>query len=134
MMKTTLALLMLIGIAAGAIFLQIFLSKKESRWPGLILPLLTFVTSLLVVFGLMAFSVSTSAQTQFIGENGETIIQETQEAVQPIGDIGPQIFTAAAAFLLYNIPTAVLLSIYGACRGKRNKNQALEKMSAQDLE
>ena len=34
-------------LLVGGVLLQIFLSKRESRWPGLVLPLLTFLCSLL---------------------------------------------------------------------------------------
>jgi predicted permease len=37
------------------------------------------------------------------------------------------------AFALF-VPTAVLVAIYIACRDKRNKQRALEKVSVQDLE
>ena len=33
-------LLFLLVLLIGGVFLQIFLSKRESRWPGLVLPLL----------------------------------------------------------------------------------------------
>ena len=36
-------ILILLLVLVGSIFLQIFLSKRESRWPGLILPGLTFL-------------------------------------------------------------------------------------------
>ncbi len=32
-------LLFLLVLLAGGVFLQIFLSRRESRWPGLVLPL-----------------------------------------------------------------------------------------------
>lgn len=42
--RTITALAMLLLFAAGIVFLQIFLSKRESRWPGL-----AFLLSLLYV-------------------------------------------------------------------------------------
>jgi hypothetical protein len=42
--------------------------------------------------------------------------------------------TVGSVFLLYNIPTIVLLAIYFGCREKRRKTKALEKMRAQDLQ
>lgn len=38
----TFLLVFLLVFVAGGILLQIFLSKRESRWPGLMLPLLVF--------------------------------------------------------------------------------------------
>lgn len=39
--NTLIALAFLVGI----VFLQIFLSKKESKWPGLILPIISFIVA-----------------------------------------------------------------------------------------
>ena len=47
-------LLFLLVFLIGGVFLQIFLSKRESRWPGLVLPLLTFLQSLLLVLNVVA--------------------------------------------------------------------------------
>ena len=35
-------------VVGGVVWLQIYLSKRESRWPGLILPLLSFLYSLVM--------------------------------------------------------------------------------------
>ena len=32
-----------LGLLVGGVLLQIFLSRRESRWPGLVLPALTFL-------------------------------------------------------------------------------------------
>ena len=42
--------------------------------------------------------------------------------------------TFLIVFLLYNIPTLVLLVIYFACRGKYRRRREIDKMNAQDLE
>ncbi len=90
-------------LVVGGVLLQVFLSKREGRWPGLILPLLTFLYSLLMVFN-----------------------------VQATGDGFPwgPVF---ASLMVGNIPTAILLAIYAACREKRRRNDAVDKMNIQDL-
>jgi len=103
--RIAIVLIILLALCAGAIVLQFFLSKKESKWAGLILPITTFVISLIYVFN-----------------------------VANIGEQSTVIMTVIFTFLLCNIPTAVLLAIYTACRGKRKRQRALEKMSVQDLE
>ena len=118
-------LVFLLAIFAGAIVLQVFLSKKESKWLGLILPIISFGISLLAMLGILFFAASTSTLTV----NGEIVEQITQTG-SASAIIGSAIFT----FLFCNIPTGILLAIYGGCRSKRNKQRALEKMSAQDLE
>jgi len=50
------SLVFLGGIITGIVMLQVFLSKRESMWPGLIMPLLSFGFSLLMLFGMVAYS------------------------------------------------------------------------------
>ena len=114
----------LVVFGVGGIWLQIFLSKKESKWAGLILPIITFAISVLVFLGNVFFSIGSVTRSDMV--NGEIIETFTQFPSM----IGP----AVLIFLLYNIPTAVLLAIYAACRGKRKRQRVLEKMSVQDLE
>lgn len=107
MQRMTAALFAAAAITAGGIWLQIVLSKAESRWFGLILPFITFAYSLL-----MALSVAATD-----GMTGWDVF----------GIISATLFTA-------NIPTLVLLAIYFGYREKRKRKKALEKMSVQDLE
>jgi len=105
-MRNIMVFLIILPIVfAGLIVLQIFLAKKESKWAGLILPIIFFIVSLIFVLN-----------------------------VALINEISTVIVTIVSAFLLGNIPTAVFLVIYAVCRGKRNKQRALDKMSVQDLE
>ena len=100
------SLIVILAVCVGGILLQIFLSRRESWWPGPLLPLLTFLYSLLAVFSVVI--------TDSMG--------------------GWEIFTTiAAAFITANIPTIVLLAIYFACREKRKRRRELEKMKLQDL-
>jgi hypothetical protein len=121
------SLVFLLAVAAGAIALQIFLSNKESRWPGFILPILSFGYSLMGLLAVAGFSVQTGGSTHAV--NG-VIVEQT--AAQT-GEWPAMIGIAAYVFALCNIPTAVLLAIYAACRDKRKRRRDLEKMSVQDL-
>ena len=87
----------------GGILLQIFLSKRERTWPGLVLPLLSLLYSLLMACSAVAYS--------------EKIIW------------GPIL----TSLILGNIPTVILLAIYAACREKRRKRGELDKMQIKDL-
>ena len=87
----------------GGILLQIFLSKRERKWPGLVLPLLSLLYSLLMACSAAAYS--------------EKIIW------------GPIL----TSLILGNIPTVILLAIYAACREKRRKRGELDKMQIKDL-
>ncbi|HJB53225.1 hypothetical protein [uncultured Oscillibacter sp.] len=97
-------LLFLLAALVGGIFLQIFLSRRESRWPGLVLPLLTFLLSLLNVLNI--------ADTGSVSEN---------------------VLLVLVTVLIGNIPTLVLLAIYWAAREKRRIRAQMDKMNIDDL-
>ena len=103
MAKVTIVLVFVLALLAGGVFLQIFLSKRESRWPGLILPLLSFLYSLVMACSAVAY-------------NGGI----------PWGAI-------LASLVLGNIPTVILLAIYAACRERFRKRSELDKMNIKDL-
>lgn len=127
------------GLLVGGIFLQIFLSKKESVWLGLVLPVITFLFSL-VTISLMVLqtTIVTTGETVTEWIDGTAVTEEITEA--PPAASGQNANASAAVsgiivtFLYLNIPTVILLVIYLACRGKQKKLRELEKMSAQDLE
>lgn len=101
------ALFMLIAfpiVGAGLIILQIFLSKKDSKWLGLILPCITFVIDLIFIL-----------------------------SVTSANDVLTTIATILTTFVLGNIPTAVLLAIHVGYRKKHNRQRSIDKMSVQDL-
>lgn len=88
----------------GGVFLQIFLSKRESRWPGLVLPLLTFLWSLL----------------------GPLNVMDT-------GSVSQNVLTVLVTLLAGNIPTLILLAIYWAVREKRRVKDQIDKMKIDEL-
>lgn len=134
-MNIIISLILLLLIFVGIILLQIFLSKKENKWLGLILPLITLMFSLLMVFGISVFTFSKAVSVQEIGENGQVISKVIEGGQkEPVMSTGSLIGMTVVIFSLYNIPTVVLLAIYAACREKRKRNLAIEKMSVQDLE
>jgi uncharacterized membrane protein HdeD (DUF308 family) len=91
----------------GIIVLQIFLSKRENKWLGLILPMISVLFSIIAVLGV-----------GFYGNESAIEI-----AIYLIG-----------MFLLWNIPTIILMVIYLACREKFKKKKEIDKMNIQDLE
>lgn len=106
-MRIGTTILFLIVLLVGTIFLQIFLSKKKSKWLGLILPTITFLYSLLMIFSIAVFEGMTGGETFML---------------------------IASTFLISNIPTIVLLGIYFGCRKKMKLRSQLDKMNIQDLE
>ena len=103
MARVAITLVFVLALLVGGVFLQIFLSKRENRWPGLILPLLSFLYSLLMACSAVAY-------------NGGI----------PWGPI-------LASLVLGNIPTVILLAIYAACRERFRKRSELDKMNIKDL-
>ena len=99
-MRTLVVLLFI----AGVIVLQIFLSKRESKWPGLVLPIMSFLIS---------------------------FIYPLNMAVPSVGGF---FIALILGWLIANIPTYILLAIYFACRGKYRKRKQLNKMNIQDLD
>jgi hypothetical protein len=96
-------------VLTGVIFLQIFLSKKPNKWLGLILPIITFLISIILMIPSM-------------------------ENIFRIEFISRAFFANMVACVFFNIPTVVLLAIYLIFRKKIRKANEIEKMRIQDLE
>jgi len=109
--KTASFILFLALIIAGIIWLQVFLSKKENKWLGLIMPLFCVMISLSAALGLAFFA-----------------------PVDSTGNNVSMIFPALYVFVLFNIPTVILVAIYAGYRKKRKKNSEMEIMKIQDLD
>ncbi|MCD8127583.1 MAG: hypothetical protein LUD82_09130 [Clostridiales bacterium] len=103
---TTLVLFLIIVV--GSIALQFFLSRRESRVPGLVLPALTLL-------GALVSSLVTAA-----GMIGVTWLEA--------------LVGVAVPFLVGNIPTIVLLGIYFGYREKFRQKKMMDRMHIQDLE
>lgn len=104
-------LVITIFLIIGTVLLQIKLAKSESRWPGFVLPVISFLFALLSVFSM--------ASTLILMNE----IIRIQDIIQLI------IF-----FLLFNIPALILLAIYFSTRKKLINVSEMEKMTIQDLE
>ena len=98
----TLSFLLILII--GGILLQIFLSRRKSRWPGLVLPFLSFLFALLMLFNL-----------------------------QDTGSVSENLLTILITLLIGNLPTLVLLAIYWAAREKFRVQRQMDKMNIDDL-
>lgn len=106
MIKASIGIIFLLVILVLAVFLQIFLSRRKNKWLGLVLPAICMGYSLLMVLGIATYAGMS---------NGE-------------------IFTMfISTFLLANIPTAIFIVIYIACREKFKPDKEMEKMNIQDL-
>lgn len=108
---------------ALVIFLQFKLSKSQSKWPGFILPFISFAFSIITVLNMVIYteSYTTSVDGQVITEIIST------------ASIGEIILQGLLIFVVSNIPTAILLGIYAYCRDQLKKRSELDKMKIQDL-
>jgi NADH:ubiquinone oxidoreductase subunit 5 (subunit L)/multisubunit Na+/H+ antiporter MnhA subunit len=123
-MRTWILLVAVLAVIIGIVLLQIFLSKKENKWLGLILPLVSVVISLIAYLAVMQNTPHTAA-TMLTTLNGEIVRQETTV----INETSTIILRAVFIFILYNIPTTILLAIYKSCRGKRKSQRTFDTMS-----
>jgi len=102
-------LILTLAICTGTVALQLYLAKQHSRWPGLVLPALTFAVSLAAVMGIGIYIVSPQA-------------------------VSGAIASAVYMFLIFNIPTVILLIIYKIARNKQARLRDVQRMSLQDLQ
>ena len=98
-------IVIVIVLMALAVALQMYLSRKPARWPGLVLPIIAFLFSLLYLLNMADFG----------------------------GDRGALIAQLLLVWLLANIPTSIFLAIYFAARGRLRRAREFERMDAQDL-
>lgn len=103
-----LSIIIVLGIGfvvyAGMIILQIYWSKHENKWLGLILPAITFLASLLYVISIM--------------DTGDALMNAVLILI---------------TLLITNIPTFILLGIYFTYKSKQKKNEQIDKMNIHDL-
>ena len=103
MMIALIRILFVLALLILILVLQVFLSRTEAGWPGLILPGISLLLSLIPLLNLAA-------------------------PAPPA--------TLLLTFLLSNLPTQILLAIYGLCRDnhRKKKRAELDKMNIQDLD
>lgn len=90
----------------GVAYFQSILSSKSNKFLGLIFPLITFIGSIILAF--MTISIINFSFTD--------------------------IFRFIFIFIMFNIPSIVLLVIYYLGRKEIERNKELDKMNLQDLE
>ena len=131
---TLLNTLIIAAVFVGIIALEVWLSRRKSRWPGLIMPAITFMVSLFLALGVMLFSVGGAAtEVQVVDEEtGEVVYQEQTVEAEPDWALGDAA-QLGLVLLVGNIPTFVLLGAYYIGREKLRREKLLEKMNIQDL-
>ena len=155
------ALISILLPVALVVALQVWLCRRKTRWLGLILPGLSFLFSLLLVFSVGAFGLINQGGSvgtltleengqviqQTITENGMTTVydgegnildqypdpdaQEKQEAQEEI--FRRLLPSAVLLFLVGNIPTVVLGGIWLHYKNRRDFQDEIKKMNIRDL-
>lgn len=105
MENTVIIFLFFLIIFVGAIALQVFLSKRESKFLGLILPIISVLNSLIIVLNIAGDAMT---KTQIL-------------------------IALVSAFLIANIPTIILMAIYFGIREKMKIKAELDKTRIKDL-
>lgn len=144
-------LFVLILIAGIFIVLQIFLSRTESKVPGLILPILSFGFSLLIVLSVASWvspgdqSTYTIEESVEVEENDETeeavsvdegvfiFGSEMEEETNQRPNLADGIISAVTIFLVSNIPTMIFSVIYFVTRKKMNEYKKIDRTRIHDL-
>ena len=116
--RTILSLLIFLLVCAAVLWLQLYLSRRAERFPGLILPIFSFAVSLIVAFGLLSMRLE---------------LLSPREGLMVAGQ-APSWGNILLTFALYNVPTAVLLLIYAVCRWRRHAARSqMDRMRIDDL-
>ncbi len=106
MKNVAIMLICLIIMAVGVIFLQYKLSRNSNKWLGLVIPAICFLYSIIMVCSFANFDGTGSWQL---------------------------VFSVVCVFLISNVPTAILLTVYLYARSLNRKNEEINKMNIKDL-
>ena len=131
--SAVLSLFFLLLPVALVVVLQVWLCKKSKKL-GLILPILSFLLSLVLVLSVASLQrVGGGANVLVTDEQGSVVQEEyTEFEPEPIaaGDVG----AIAGVFLVGNIPTVVFGGIWLYYKNRRDFQDDLKKMKIEDLE
>ena len=118
--STIISLIFLIAFVATMIILQVYLSRRESKLPGLVLPAITFLGELFILLNVVTNVVMTSVADNAVGGVDSYSVFVT-------------VLNTVLTLLVISMPTIVLLVIYFLCRRRMNRKKQIEKMNIQDL-
>lgn len=130
MVKSIILILILIAI----IKLQIFLSKKDNRLLGLIIPIVIFASSLIFAFGFIPTHNKIETTQSIMTETGKDV-ESSSDKKTSTALIDHSLTTTSIVYTIVSINTVnfVMLGIYFYCRHKKNTHVELKRMRAKEL-
>ena len=129
---------MLLVPIALLVVLQVWLCKKSLKL-GLVLPILSFLLSLLMVLSLGTIQTVSTAGSYLVAEDGTYIEVPAQEGghhqeEHHVGLTPGAVGALVGLFLVGNIPTVVFGGIWLHYKNRRDFQDDLKKMKIEDLE
>ena len=129
MVKSIILILILIAI----IRLQIFLSKKDNRLLGLIIPIVIFASSLIFAFGFIPTHTKIETSQSVTTETGEIVESSSDKTSTALIDHSLTTTSIVYTIVSINAVNFVMLGIYFYCRHKKNTHVELKRMKAKEL-
>lgn len=128
MVRTIIGVIILIAI----IRLQIFLSKKDNRLLGLIIPIVIFASSLIFAFGFIPIHNKIETTQSVMTETGEVVESSSDKTSTALIDHS---LTTSIVYTIVSINAVnfVMLGIYFYCRHKKSTHVELKRMRAKEL-
>ena len=134
MLRDIIVMISLILILIVVIKLQIFLSKKDSKLFGLIIPIVIFVLSLLLAFGGLPTNYEIETTQSITTETGE-IVENFLDAKTPTELVDNTLTVNGIIYTILSINAGnfVMLGIFFYCRHQKKTHVELKRMKANEL-
>ena len=129
MVRTIIGIIILIAI----IRLQIFLSKKDTRLLGLIIPIVIFASSLIFAFGFIPTHNEIETTQSVMTETGKVVESSSDKTSTALIDHSLTTTSIVYTIVSINAVNFVMLGIYFYCRHKKNTYVELKRMKAKEL-
>lgn len=128
MVKSIIGVIIIIAI----IRLQIFLSKKDNKLFGLIIPIIIFTSSLIFAFGFIPTHNKIETTQSVMTETGKVIESSSDKTSTALRDHS---LTTSIVYTIVSINAGnfVMLGIYFYCRHKKSTHAELKRMRAKEL-
>lgn len=129
MVRTIIGVIILIAI----IRLQIFLSKKDNRLLGLIIPIVIFASSLIFAFGFIPTHNKIETTQSVMTETGKVVESSSDKTSTALRDHSLTTTSIVYTIVSINAGNFVMLGIYFYCIHKKSTHAELKRMKAKEL-